>query len=107
MVGAPGPRTRILGDKAAYLVTQFEAEPTPYSRLDEAVEAEHQGWIARGDELTAVEPPSGGHVDFYHAVNDWLRDRGPVPVDPRDAVRTINVLDAARISAREGRRVSV
>jgi hypothetical protein len=30
-----------------------------------------------------------------------------VPVDPADAVRTAEVLDAARVAAREGRRVEV
>jgi hypothetical protein len=32
---------------------------------------------------------------------------GPVPVDPHDAVRTAEVLDAARRSAREGRFLDV
>jgi hypothetical protein len=36
-----------------------------------------------------------------------VRDEGPVPVDPWDAVVTATVLDAARRSAAEGRTVDV
>lgn len=109
LVGAPGPRTRVLGDRAAYLVTSFEGEPTPFAVLDDAHERArpagapaHEGWLVRGDERTAVPRAPGGHADVYRAVERWLRGGGPVPVDPWDAVRTARVLDAARRSADEG-----
>src|SRR5690606_19735304 len=35
LTGAPGPRTRALGDQGAYLVTSFEGEPSPFSALDD------------------------------------------------------------------------
>ena len=65
------------------------------------------GWLVRGRERTAVPRPSGGHVDFYRAVAGWLAGEADVPVDPPDAVRTAEVLDAARESAMEGRLVDV
>lgn len=109
LVGAPGPRTRVLGDRAAYLVTSYEGEPTPFAVLDEAAEAgrrpgepEHEGWLVRGAERTPVPRTPGGHTDLYRALQVWLRQGGPVPVDPADAVGTARVLDAARVAAETG-----
>jgi predicted dehydrogenase len=110
LTGAPGPRTRVLGDRAAYLVTSFEGEPTPFAALDDAYEEGrrpgepvHEGWLVRGAEREPVPMPAGGHQDVYPAVVRWVVDGGRPPVDPVDAVRTARVLDAARTSAAEGR----
>ena len=110
VVGAPGPRTRVLGDGGAYLVTSFEGEASPFTALDDAYEETrrpgeptHEGWIVRGAERSPVARVVGGHVDLYRAVVSWVVDGGPPPVDPMDAARTARVLDAARVSADEGR----
>ncbi|MCU1431178.1 MAG: Gfo/Idh/MocA family oxidoreductase, partial [Actinotalea sp.] len=101
----PGPRTRVLGSAGAYLVTSFEGEPTPFSDLDPGEGME--GWLVHGDAREPVERSPGGHADFYRAVARWVLAGDVVPVDPRDAVRTAHVLDAARRSAATGQRVSV
>ena len=110
VVGAPGPRTRVLGDAGAYLVTSFEGEASPFTALDDAYEETrrpgeptHEGWLVRGAERVPVPRVGGGHVDIYRAVAAWVVDGGPPPVDPFDAARTARVLDAARVSADEGR----
>ena len=107
LVGAPGPRTRVLGSAGAYLVTEFEGEPTPFAVLDDAYEEGrrpgepvHVGWFVTGAERVPVPLPTGGHHDVYPAVEAWVRGAGPVPVDPADAVATARVLDAARDAAR-------
>ena len=46
----------------------------------------------------------GSYGSFYAGVAESLRDSVPPPVDPRDALHTAAVIDAARVSA-EGRRV--
>ncbi|WP_069387991.1 Gfo/Idh/MocA family protein [Cellulosimicrobium cellulans] len=107
LVGAPGPRTRVLGSAGAYVVTTFENDASPFEELDADAPAGSEGWLARGRERTPVPRADGGHADFYHAVAAWLLEDGPVPVDPRDAVRTAEVLDTARRSASEGRRLAV
>ncbi|MDM7853638.1 Gfo/Idh/MocA family protein [Cellulomonas alba] len=114
VVGAPGPRTRVLGEHGAYLVTTFEGEATPYAVLDDAYEEGrrpgepvHVGWFVRGSERTPVAQPSGGHAELYREVVRWVTDGGPPPVDPADAVRTADVLDAAVVSATQGRVVTL
>jgi len=110
LVGAPGPRTRVLGSGGAFLVTSFEGEPTPFAALDDAAPGgpdAHGGWLVHGSERVPVPRAPGGHADFYREVARWLRDGGPVPVDPWDAVRTAEVLDAASLSARETRVVTL
>lgn len=114
VVGAPGPRTRVLGDGGAYLVTSFEGEPTPFAALDDAYEETrrpgepvHEGWLVRGADRQPVPQAAGGHVDLYRAVVRWVVDGGPPPVDPSDAARTARVLDAALVSATERRVVTL
>lgn len=107
LVGAPGPRTRVLGTAGAYLVTTFEDDASPFEVLDADAPDGTEGWLVHGRDRVPVPRAPGGHADFYRAVRAWLRDGGPVPVDPADAVRTAEVLDAARVAAREGRRVDV
>lgn len=107
LVGAPGPRTRVLGTGGAYVVTTFEGDASPFEVLDDDAPEGTLGWLTRGRERTPVPAAPGGHADFYRAVEEWLTADGPVPVDPLDAVRTAEVLDAARVSAREGRTVLV
>lgn len=107
VVGAPGPRTRVLGTAGAYVVTTFENDASPFEALDDGAPAGSEGWLTHGRERTPVPRADGGHADFYRAVAAWLLEDAPVPVDPRDAVRTAEVLDVARRSASEGRRLAV
>lgn len=105
LTGAPGPRTRVLGDRGAYLVTSFEGEPTPFAALDPG--PGNEGFLVHGNCLTPVPRAGGEHADFYREVAVWLRAHGPAPVDPHDAIRTAAVLDAARTAAADGARVAL
>jgi predicted dehydrogenase len=110
---APGPRFRVAGTEAAYVVTalmdgQEEALVAGVSPAGENWGAEpperwgrlHRGEPAGGGEPVPSEP--GAWTGFYPAFARAVRGLGPVPVDPRDAVATATVLDAARRSAQEG-----
>jgi len=110
VAGAPGPRTRVLGSAGAYVVTTFEAEPSAFGGLDDL--PGHCGWLVRGSEREAVPAAPGGHRDFYPQVRAALAEPDParrqaaMPVDPRDAVHVLQVIDAARDAA-TGRVVTV
>jgi predicted dehydrogenase len=49
-----------------------------------------------------VPTRNGAWNTFYPAFARAVRGQGPVPVEPRDAVATATVLDAARRSATDG-----
>jgi predicted dehydrogenase len=98
---APGPRVRILGRSGAFLLNQFEDDGSGiYPDLADA-DAAHCGWIYVGAQRTAVTRPEAGQVDFYRQVKRALGAVDPqaaMPVDPYDAVHTLAVIDAARVS---------
>ena len=106
VAGAPGPRTRVLGSVAAYVVTTFESEPVAFGGFEDL--PGHCGWLVRGQEREPVPAAPGGHVDFYRQVGAALgapdagRRQAAMPVDPWDAVHVLQVVDAARISAATG-----
>ena len=111
--GAPGPRFRVTGTTGSYVVDALMdgqedallAGETPVTRGEEwGVEpAERWGRVVRGDDGEAVPTRPGAWQTFYPAFAAAVRGLGPVPVEPRDAVATATVLDAARRSATEGR----
>lgn len=110
--GAPGDRFRVSGTDGAYVVggpmdgqeAALLAGQTP-ATLGERWGAEPEerwGRLRRGDEGVVVPSERGRWDTFYPAFTAAVRGEGPVPVDPRDAVATAGVLDAARRSATEG-----
>ena len=113
VVGAPGPRTRVLGDGGAYLVTSFEGEPTPFAALDDAYEETrrpgepvHEGWLVRGATGSPCRGPPAG-TSTCTARSCGGSSTAGRPVDPADAARTARVLDAALLSAAERRVVQL
>jgi hypothetical protein len=55
----------------------------------------------RGDESEPVLRARGGWADFYRGVREALVEGSTPPVDPAEAVAVLEVLDAARVSARD------
>lgn len=101
LAGAPGPRTRILGRDATYLVAGQEGEPTAYAEWAD-VDAGQSGWLVRGEDREPVRRAPGGWTDFYAGVAAMVRDGGPPPVPAEAVLDVLAVLEAARRSAREG-----
>ncbi|MFC5999360.1 Gfo/Idh/MocA family protein [Quadrisphaera sp. GCM10027208] len=105
LAAAPGPRTRVLGTRAAYVATSFEAEPTAFADLAD-LDDDHAGWLVAGADRTPVRREPGHHADFYAAVARAVLGGGgqpAMPVQPWDAVHVLEVIDAARVSAAEAR----
>lgn len=105
VAAAPGPRVRILGRGGAFLLNDFEDDGADiYPDLAHA-DAGQCGWIYAGEQRIPVTRPPAGQVDFYRQVRRALATRDPqaaMPVDPYDAVHTLAVIDAARVSAAQG-----
>jgi predicted dehydrogenase len=111
--GAPGPRFRVTGTAGTYLLekTMEIQEPLLIAGRTPATDGENWGlepvedWgrIQRGAGSSVVPTERGRWDTFYPAFAAAVRGEGAVPVDPWDVVANLEVMDAARASARSGR----
>jgi predicted dehydrogenase len=114
---APRPRFRVSGSEASFVVTSpmdgqedaLVAGRTPSSEGADWGREPEAAWgtLHRGSASEIVPSEQGRWDQFYEQLAAAVRGRGPVPVDPWDAVATATVLDAARRSALEGATVEV
>src|SRR4051812_16014076 len=112
--GAPAPRFRVRGSAGAYVVGSMDGQEealiagrTPATEGDAwgTEPPERWGRLQRGETSAPVPSERGRWDTFYPAFAAAVRREGPVPVDPRDAIASLTVLDAIRASA--GRRRAV
>jgi predicted dehydrogenase len=116
MQGAPAPRFRVTGSLGTYVVEGMDAQE-PLLLSGETPDGLGDRWgaegvargsaLRRGEDTTPVTLLRGRWDTFYPAFATAVRGKGPVPVDPRDAVVTATVLDAARRSAATGQAISL
>lgn len=102
----PGPRFRVLGSQGAYVVhgldpqeAQLAAGVSPadpgYGLSDPA----RPGLLGIGADARPEPTDRGDYPAFYAQLAVALRGEGPLPVDPRDAVAALEVVERARRSA--------
>ncbi|GAA2038528.1 Gfo/Idh/MocA family oxidoreductase [Terrabacter terrae] len=107
--GAPGPRARVNGSAGCFVIGRQFDDVSAFTEFENAGDA--VGWVVRGDErVPGPAVTDADQANFYRAVASAVASPDPqamMPVDPRDAVHVLAVLDAARISARDGRVVEV
>lgn len=106
-----GPRFRVLGSSAGYVVHGLDPQeaalrdglrPGPgWGTVPESA----RGTIGAGDDTRPVPTLPGDYPAYYAAVATALRDGTPPPVTAAQAADALDVLEAARLSAREGRTV--
>ncbi len=115
MTGDVSRRFRVLGTDGAYVVGGIDGQEdalragrTPASEGDAwGVEPESAyGEIRRGAERTVVAAERGRWDTFYPAFARAVRGQGALPVDAREAVYVLEVLDAMAVSAQENRTVT-
>jgi predicted dehydrogenase len=107
ITAAPGPRLRVLGTKAGFVVRDLDGQEDALrsgARPDEMPDWGYEpklrwGRLVRGDESAPVPSERGNWPQLYALLLRALRDGDPPPVDPHDAVATLHVLEAARRSA--------
>jgi scyllo-inositol 2-dehydrogenase (NADP+) len=115
VAAAPGPRLRVLGSAAAFVVEHLDGQEDalragriPGRDGPWRVEPpDRQGELRYGSESRPVAGEPGRWDTFYPAVLAAVRDGGPVPVDPHDAVAVLDLLEAARRAAAERSAVRV
>jgi scyllo-inositol 2-dehydrogenase (NADP+) len=107
LAASPGPRLRVLGDRAAYLVTDVDGQEDalvsgarPGDTGEWGAEPRRKwGHLVGEQESNPIPSERGDWPRFYAQLEQSLREGSSVPVDPRDAVAGLEVLDAARRSA--------
>jgi predicted dehydrogenase len=111
LTAAPGPRMRVLGTAGAFVIDGLDGQEdalragrrpddgSPWGRAPESA----WGRLSRGEDVSAIPSARGDWPAFYRQMEACLRGDGPVPVNPGDAVSVLEVLEAARVSADEGR----
>ncbi|HEY2603923.1 MAG TPA: Gfo/Idh/MocA family oxidoreductase [Thermoleophilaceae bacterium] len=85
-----GPRFRVSGLEAGFSSDGLDPQEEQLSH-----------GVRPGDPLygEAADLLPGAYQRFYEGVVAWLRDGAPAPVDPRDSLACLRVLEAARRSA--------
>ncbi|GID95078.1 oxidoreductase [Amorphoplanes digitatis] len=113
---APGPRFRVSGTTGTYIIDGIDGQEAALKAgrspgdLGErwGVEPEHAwGRLYRGATGAPVRSERGRWDSYYPAFAAAVRGEAPLPVDPWDSVRNMDVLDTARISAATGETVKL
>ena len=114
--GDASRRFHVSGSGGAFVLGGFDGqEPALLAGRTPATDGEGWGvepesvWgrIVRGDESELVPSERGRWDLFYPAFAAAVRGQGPLPVDPHEAVTVLEILDAAVVSAREHRVVTL
>jgi predicted dehydrogenase len=98
-----GPRLRVLGSEGAFVVDELDGQEDALAAGERPqdgswgeVPRERWGRLARGDDADPVPSENGAWPRFYEQLSVSLHGGGPLPVDPRDAVAVLEVLERAR-----------
>ncbi|MFI5076719.1 MAG: Gfo/Idh/MocA family oxidoreductase [Vicinamibacteria bacterium] len=113
-VGIGGPRLNVLGSAGAFV--KYGMDPQEDALLAGTAPG-GAGWgreagtnwgrLGAGDAIRIVESEPGDYPRFYAGVAHALATGAPPPVTAAEAVAMMDVLEAARVSAREHRVVAL
>jgi predicted dehydrogenase len=109
-----GPRLRVLGTRASFVKFGMDVQEDAlragvrpggpsWGREPEA----SWGWVGDDEHRRVVPTVAGDYGAFYRGVADALVHGGPMPVDPRDAVAVLDVIEAAHRSSRTGQVIAL
>lgn len=112
----PGPRFRVLAMNGGY--EKYGLDPQEEALRNGAVPGD-KNWGVEAETMAGklgretngelkvetVISENGQYEKFYSAVADALTDREKNPVDPEDALRTIQIIELARKSAQQGKKL--
>ena len=113
-VGILGPRLTVLGSKGAYV--KHGIDPQEEALLAGGTpgtpgwgeEPEHAwGKVGAGDETHPLRSEPGNYLAFYEQVAAAIRDGAEPPVTAEQGIAMMDLLDAARISAKMGKVVEL
>ncbi|GHE91015.1 oxidoreductase [Amycolatopsis deserti] len=107
LAALPGPRFHVLGDRAGYtkwgLDPQEDALKNGARPGDDGFGREPEdnwGTLGVRGDTRRIEPEPGNYGEFYRLLATAIDGDGPPPVDPRDAVDVLRIIERAH--ARKG-----
>ena len=102
IVGAPGPRIRMLGSKGALVIGELD----PQEALLRAGKGPNNGkWevstksearIIRGEEVSDIKVEDGNYAEFYSLVAGALVGKNSWPVSKEEIIAVATIIDRAR-----------
>jgi predicted dehydrogenase len=102
LVGAPGPRIRLLGTKGALVINDLDPQEAllrdgkyPKNGTWE-LPTSSEAFIHRGDEIEKIESVPGNYGHFYKQVEQAIVNGAPWPVSTSDALLVSQIIDQAR-----------
>lgn len=108
VAGQSGPRMRVLGTRGTWTKRGLDGQE---AALRAGRAPRDPGWgeepesewgvLGAGDHTRPVPTEPGDYRRFYAALVAAIRHGAPPPVDPRDAVASLQILEAARRSAQD------
>jgi len=109
-----GPRLRVMGSRAAYVKNFIDVQEQALRSgilpnapgFGEDPEAQW-GRLGSNDDSRPIKTELGDYKHFYSSAVGWLRNGGPPPVDPNDAIAGLEIIAAAQRSAAEQRVIAV
>ena len=101
IIGAPGPRIRLIGDKGALIINDLDPQESmlrnglyPKGGVWEQ-STKSKAFIHRGDEVTEYESVNGNYAQFYTQVKEALSG-GSWPVTTDEVLSVAKIIDLAR-----------
>jgi predicted dehydrogenase len=114
LAGQMGPRLRVLGSRAAFVKHAGDVQEGALRRHESPGreswgEEPRDAWgvLGAGNTVEAVPTVPGAYPELYRLTAEAVRRGGPPPVDPRDALAGLEVIEAAQRSAAERRVVTL
>ncbi|CAB4562286.1 MAG: dehydrogenase [Actinobacteria bacterium] len=102
LVGAPGPRIRILGTKGALVINDLDPQEAFLrdGKFPEngtwTIPTPSEAFIHRGEEIERIESVPGNYGHFYLQVEQAIINGAPWPVSTNDALLVAEIIDQAR-----------
>jgi scyllo-inositol 2-dehydrogenase (NADP+) len=102
VVGAPGPRLRVIGSEGAFVVNELD----PQEALLRSGKAPKNGkwdedtsslaYIHRGENIEEFKCDPGNYAAFYSLVHDAIVNKSAMPISPEEILAVAQIIDHAR-----------
>jgi predicted dehydrogenase len=102
VVGAPGPRLRVIGSEGAFVVNELDAQEA-LLRAGKAPkdgkweeDTSSQAFIHRGDSVEEFKTDPGNYASFYSLVHEAIVNKTAMPISPVEILAVAQIIDKAR-----------